>query len=418
MVFDLDLKNERESNSFLRALWSNFSEKYGKCAWQYMPNKNGKKKTIFLGFMDIGIQYTFLVYVCYERKSAIKKIGFVSEINDKKNLMEITNQFKNIIEETKKLVNHPKTTNLRVAILSYSPIASYHSNYFTINPCKNGLSEVSLRIDSYGDNDAKLVFQVKVERLLNILSALTNLPFNISDMHKNVTTYKYEEEFGESDFIDGHSIKNEHIVIPEYGKKLIDNIIKLDIDIDDDLTKKLLNAVMHFHAGRKFDAQINDVCFFNSTKKTEVKNNYIMNFLCRDKRLLNAREVSTNILEIATVSYISALEVLSTIVCNSKAERCEKCGQLTYGISSRVKNMLYKYFDEPVAKQIHGYYNSRSKFLHEGKLLTYPYIGVSIPQLDCNSISGCKVNSEIPLINLREFTSYCIRKVIKEYFVE
>lgn len=47
MVFDLDLKNERESNSFLRALWSNFSEKYGKCAWQYMPNKNGKKRLFF-----------------------------------------------------------------------------------------------------------------------------------------------------------------------------------------------------------------------------------------------------------------------------------------------------------------------------------------------------------------------------------
>lgn len=170
---------------------------------------------------------------------------------------------------------------------------------------------------------------------------------------------------------------------------------------------------MHFHAGRKFDAQINDT---HIPQEVEITKSRVEIELIPRENLINARQVNANIQEMATVSYISALEVLSTIVYDSTVERCSNCNQNVYSISSRVKDLLHKYLPKHTAKQVHKYYSSRSKFLHEGKLLTHTYIGNTIPQLDCNSESGCVVPCEIPLKNLREYVSFCIRGAVKEYF--
>lgn len=427
MIVDLGLNDNKESNLFLRALWANFTKRYGKCAWQYTPYKYGKKQIIFLGYMDIDLPHTFSVYVHYRKKAVINKLEFLFNYNDfrflsntgdKEISSEIKQQFLDIINETNNNFKNPNTESLNITISSYFPISNYYSDLFRIEPYGDGLSSVTLSVKSYGSNDANFIFRLKITRLLDILSVLTNLPYSYSNRLTNSKEIIGDEIFyNDEEFIDGYPIKNENILITKYGKKIIENVLTNDDDIENNNLAKLLNAAMHFHAGRKFDAQINDLYILNDPEKTKEDGVYRIGLSPRDQRLFNAREVNANIQEIATVSYISALEVLSSIVFTSETERCKQCNQLVYSISSKVKDLLFKYFPDYLAKQLHNYYSSRSKFLHEGKLLTGIYTGTSIPQLDYNHPSGCKVINEIPLINLREYTGYCIREVIKEYFI-
>ena len=412
MIVDIKLKENNESNMFLRALWANLDKKYGKCAWYFKPYKDSKKNIIYLGQMDIGLKGFYDVYIHYKKRGVIDKIEFHS--HHKKDLNNVDKELNEIIKETIK--NFKKTSNryLKIIISSFNSISSYYSDFFVIKPCcEYGLSSITLKIESYGDKDAKFVFDSQIRKILDLLSVLTNQPFFFSKKHSNIDEYNDYEIFNNDDeFIDGYPIKDEKLIIPKYGKNIINQVLS-NYNVENVNIKKLLNAAMHFHAGRKFEAQINDVYTPREVKATE---DYVHIELVAREIFINTRMVIPNIQEMATVSYISALEVLSTIVYDGTAERCSKCNQYMYSISSKVKDLLYKYLPEHVAKQIHKYYNSRSKFLHEGKLLTHTYTGTTIPQLDCDHESGCVVPDEILLINLREYVSFCIRGVIKEYF--
>jgi hypothetical protein len=115
--------------------------------------------------------------------------------------------------------------------------------------------------------------------------------------------------------------------------------------------------------------------------------------------------------EITTVMYISALEVVANIGI-IPIQSCEKCSQPMYRIRQRVADMSGQYLPEQVVKFIKEHYDNRSKYLHTGIMLTdQTYMGKSSPQLDTSSSSGCKVPHQVSIMNVREFTSYCLRKV-------
>ncbi len=126
-----------------------------------------------------------------------------------------------------------------------------------------------------------------------------------------------------------------------------------------------------------------------------------------------AAKMGSTHMEIASVLYISALEVASSIDIE-EPKNCSQCGQKLYSIGRRVVDMLEKYLNVHLGKEFKGYYGKRSKYLHSGELLfNYSYIGTTIPQLDPSDPTGCKVHSGIPLLNLREYTSFCLRKVLQ-----
>lgn len=416
MIVDIKLKENNESNMFLRALWANLDKKYGKCAWHFKPYKDGKSNIIYLGEMDIDSGGFYDVYIHYKTRGVVDKIEFNSHHKKEEFLKNVDQELNEIIKETIENFKNTSNTYLKTIISSFNSISRYYSDFFAIKPCcEYGLSSITLKIESYGREDAKFVFDSQIKKILDLLSVLTNQPFffSFSEKHSNIDKYNNGEIFNNDDeFIDGYPIEDEKLIIPKYGKNIINQVLS-NYNVENVKMKKLLNAAMHFHAGRKFDAQINDVYTLHEIERSE---DHVQFKAIPRENFINTNMLIPNIQEMATVSYISALEVLSTIVYDSTAERCSKCGQYIYSISSKVKGLLDKYLPEHIAKQIHKYYNSRSKFLHEGKLLTHTYTGTTIPQLDCNHESDCVVPHEILLINLREYVSFCIRGVIKEYF--
>jgi len=104
--------------------------------------------------------------------------------------------------------------------------------------------------------------------------------------------------------MDGYPVKGNKFAITNYGKQIIDKILASEDHSEDETLKKLLNASMHFHTARKFDAQIHDLYIYDEPKQLDKEGKYSIKFSPRDQQLINAREVNANVEEIATVSYI------------------------------------------------------------------------------------------------------------------
>ena len=56
--FDIGLENNKESNDFLRCLWSRMAVNFGKLAWQYVPFKVPSSKVIQVGRASVGDSLT------------------------------------------------------------------------------------------------------------------------------------------------------------------------------------------------------------------------------------------------------------------------------------------------------------------------------------------------------------------------
>ena len=120
--------------------------------------------------------------------------------------------------------------------------------------------------------------------------------------------------------------------------------------------------------------------------------------------------------EIATTLYLSALEVITLI--GFTEDKCDDCGQPKYQISKRVKELTSKYLHKHLVKDFVNYYDKRSKFLHTGmRLNTETPTNNLIPLLDPSEKNGCDFPYKIPLINVREYVSFCLRKFYREYLI-
>lgn len=124
----------------------------------------------------------------------------------------------------------------------------------------------------------------------------------------------------------------------------------------------------------------------------------------------------SNKLEIAATLYLSALEVVTLI--GFKEDKCQSCSQPMYKINGRVRDIVKKYTPN-YAKDFVQYYDKRSKFLHKGLQINEKrYTVSSVPILDPDDPTGCKFPIQIPIINVREIVSFCMRKFYKDNFCE
>lgn len=58
-------KSNKESNLYLRCLWSRIRANFGKLAWNLIPYVDTESSFISLGRMDIGINCTIEVDIIY-----------------------------------------------------------------------------------------------------------------------------------------------------------------------------------------------------------------------------------------------------------------------------------------------------------------------------------------------------------------
>ncbi|MCE5479986.1 hypothetical protein JMA01_02050 [Staphylococcus pseudintermedius] len=254
-------------------------------------------------------------------------------------------------------------------------------------------------VAAYDHNQASGKAVEFINETLDFLSIETNLMFyldeinvieNVEFKEKDEMTYNKKESYQvNSDYIDGYSIYNNQIVISKEAIKFLNYIQKND---NEDI-RTFMRACHHFHSARKLDSDTFEVNALHQKSNKRLDSN----------------------LEIANTLYLSALEVVSSI--GFQSDRCSECNQIKYSISKRVKDITNKYLNDNVAKEVVKSYSLRSKYLHEGVLIrsTSPTIQ-SIPLLDNSTQSGCKENFSASIYNLREYTSYILRRFYREFF--
>ncbi len=385
MEVTLNFTSNEESNIFLRALWAEFRQTFGKCAWQYAPFKDGKQNRIHFGFADIGLGGgdTLAISVSYKRKGVINCIFFdriQGEIYEGLRT-KLSNAVNQALERRKHLGNYYLQASFRSP---QSAVAPYNGRFFSLRLVNKNENTncLTLKVQGFDKKDAETEWQKLSGKILDFLAICTNSSFvfdSSENCSKEQTELSEEIFFQRLDWIEGYPQVEGLLRLWETQKDFIDRIVIGEIELD----HPLLRASGHFHAAQKLWSENTHAMDRNST------------------------------FELANVLYVSALEVASELH-PVRTKVCKECGQKVYSIRQRVKQLTRIHINEFIEKFIDDYYSTRSKYLHAGVLSSNTsYTGVSIPQLDPSSSSGCYTQISILPVNLREYVAYILRSIFR-----
>jgi hypothetical protein len=402
MEMQIGTTNVEESNDFLRCLWAEMAREFGKCGWQYMPHKEGSINLIFFGFMDIGQEVPIQVSITYKQKGSINNLYFFLSKKERDSDEDITismeselyERLHKVVKITKENVGKVGYGYVSQAFHAYVPLWSYRGNNFAIEAMENGKTKFSCVVKAYDENQSRGYMRQKVNQLVDFLSVETNAPFRLPKVPCMDKTIKFENElFQNEDFIDDLSIKNDYLVISKEGKEFINKLTSVEKELSPEIDI-FLKACSHFHSARMQEEQMYD-----------------------SGKGIVLTMFGGNKIEQATTLYLSALEVLSLI--GFEEDKCESCGQPKYQITKRVRELTSRYLPKHLVKDFVDYYDKRSKYLHTGmKLVTETPTSSLIPLLDPEDKNGCDYPYKIPLENVREYVSYCLRKFYKENLIK
>lgn len=373
------------SNRLLRALWASLRQEFGNLGWCYQPVRDGDNRQIYFGLADISILSPILVGVTYKQRGIISHILFEDKFADKSDP---------IISRIESCVRTAETANESDFFMTSEIImpSGYlfqdlnELNIFSLLTIGNRTS-LTLGFSAFDKYDAEHNFNLCARPIVDVLSAFSNLFFGISKPNFSSSSCLDDVQRPEYnlgvDWIDGYPMIDGKIAMPDHCLKLIRDIARNNINKDKQL---ILDACHHFHSARSLEQQ---ACDFSRTETSS---------------------------EMAMVLYISCLEVLSSINAPSP-ETCRTCSQPKYRISTRVEEFVAHHLGAYPADMVKNIYNERSKYLHTGRLLSSrSATRTIIPQLDSSANNGVRSPISTLHINLREFTSYCIRAVTYDLY--
>lgn len=414
-----------ESNNFLRALWAELRDKFGKCAWLYQPYKVKNSRTIYLGLADINQGKGIPISITYTQKTIVSEICFGEDVLQyAEESSELGQQLKDAVKKAYHRHNNPDLKFLQVPISSiYRSLAPYFGQWFEIIPTQHPISLLSVKVKAFDEIDAKAEALRVTSYVLDILSVETNSLFWLLDTEESqdassikvkkltcpeANTFVFDEKW-----MDDEPYCNEYLLISSQAVQFLDRILSKE-----KLSKEeeaFIRSCHHFHVGREQDALNNNRLMHVEEQKNDEESATLV--IREDPRFKVAPRFSRRAEELATVLYMSTIEVASTINSNP-SERCTTCGQQQYKISARVIDYVKKYLElekeHPILKDFKSYYAKRSKYLHEGIVLRdHSYTGTTIPQLDPSSDAGVSQTTSVPVINLREWIGYMLRQQLK-----
>lgn len=415
-----------ESNNFLRAFWAELRNRFGKCAWNYQPCKDGTSQTIFLGWADINQEQVIPVSLTYSQRTIVSGIHFGEQfgkpIDEESDLGQ---QLKDAVNKAYQRRNSPDIKILQVPVSSlYRSLAPYSGQWFEILPDQHPISLLRIKIRAFDKIDAEAEFLRISSYLLDVLSVETNSLFWLlgqedrqdiaSDMESEDSACPELNTFvSDEKWMDDIPHCNGYLLISYQAVQFLDRILsKNELSTNEET---FIRSCHHFHVAREQDALIDDRLCFSGEQNNEDESTTL--FFQERPRFRSASMLSKRGEEIATVLYMSAIEVAATID-SHPSERCTTCGQEQYKISARVVDYVKKYLaleeEHHLIKVFKFYYNKRSKYLHAGVVISdRSYTGTTIPRLDPSSDSGVSPKTLVSLINLREWIGYMLRQQLK-----
>jgi hypothetical protein len=378
-------RDEAASNRLLRALWAELRAEFGQLVWQYTPGKHGFRQIIYFGYANLALPATIRIGVTYKKRGVIHRIVF-EDVSGKADLPVA--RFERCVRLAESAIESEIALSAKMLVLYDLCFQSVERpGPFSLLKHKDETTWLCLRVYAFDKADAEHKFALYTKPILDVLSAFTNLFLAIGDCTDLPPSPSASQRAASAlslDWLNDYPVTDGMVVVPEHCLALIEDIIRGDLDAQ---KQQIIAACHHFHAARAMEEQ----------------------------RSLSFRATLSVEAELAVCLYMSCLEVLSLIHAPPPI-RCLTCSQLQHRISARVREFMKKHNGPTAAQVVKELYSARSTYLHEGHLLSSrSYTEFMIPQLDSSSRSG--VRSPIPLVplhNLREYTSFCIRAVTRE----
>lgn len=387
LELDIDIKEVKQSNLFLRALWTEIRSRFGGCSWQFSPFIYKDQKLIRFGRFSTKDETlgAIEVYISYVRKGGIHKII----LNDIENHHSV---LVDIIEKLKKEYNSKiQKVKMEAIIRANYPISSYETEDLTINPLQDLNTQVRVNVTGFDKTDLQFAAKKKFNTVLDVIAGniwhkvvySKSSKKEILAKHQGKNVYSGSINYGLND---ERLEKEGFIYLPKNAIEII-NLISNDMEPTLTLSR-LLSACKLYHSALKVET-LRDI--------------FTMNDL--------------DLYEILVTKYMSALEVLA--LPEDKVKKCGTCNQDVHSISKRVKELLMKVYDnESFVKTLHTNYNRRSKYLHTGKYFsTRSYLGTSIPQLT-NDDDLVETQSTYENGTLKFAVGECIEYCQNQYFIQ
>lgn len=374
------------SNRLLRALWASLRQEFGNLGWLYQPIKDGESRRIYFGYASIVVTSIYFG-ISYKKRGIVDHIVFEDKFADKSD--PVISRIESCVRTAETATESDFFMTSEVITPSRYLFQDFNElNIFSLLTIDNRTS-LNLRVSAFDQYDAEHNFNLCIRPIIDVLSAFSNLFFGIGKPNFSSTScldhiIQRPEYTLDADWIDGYPMIDGKIAMPDHCLKLVKDIVQDNINEHKQL---ILDACHHFHSARSLEQQAFE---FSRTETLS---------------------------EMAMVLYTSCLEVLSSINAPSP-ETCRTCSQPRYRISTRVEEFVDRHLGANAADMVKNIYNDRSKYLHTGRLLSSrSFTRTIIPQLDSSANNGVRSPLRAALhINLREFTSYCIRAVTYDLY--
>lgn len=176
MEIDVGIDDPLLANRFLRALWAQIRLRFGKCAWQYTPYKDGRNQRIVFGFMDIGPDAAGIeVSISYRRRGTIDRLRFSF---DRGIPGPVEAGLLEAVKTATETMGSARRLKLQTSIASpLGAMSHYATDWFATDPIDARHFRLTLIAEGFDDLDAKTEAQSKLNSLLDVMSAETNAFF-------------------------------------------------------------------------------------------------------------------------------------------------------------------------------------------------------------------------------------------------
>lgn len=352
--YGVGLTNNKETNDFLRCLWSRLAAIFGKLAWFYSPLKI--ENTIWVGQASVAENILLNIKLNYGRRGCLSSIDFAPEgIFDHNTLWH----------QLKKCVNEALHPEIYIRQATYKGKLDKNLS-FQKKVKENFIIEgdtLTIKVFGFDEEDCFTMFKAQFQHVCNLLSFDTLKYITLSG---TLTEEIREKHNLIIKLIDE---KNEMVVDEFENNEIYKNLIVSD-DIANYINTYLERPYRYEEHFSNFDKCVQ---FFAQGIRNEELSRIVVG-------------LPEPYAEQAIISYMSALEVIT--LNDEIPKQCECCGQMRYSIARRVTDLA----NEAIKEQgvfIKEYYGNRSKYVHTGTLLSSnSYMKRSIPMMSKYSKSG------------------------------
>lgn len=375
-----------ETNLLLRAIWAELRTEFNDLRWQLSPRRHGDYKFISFGYAQLGFPETVNFGITYERK------GIATNLVVNRCPEEALPRIEACVRRAEARLAEPGgvASTFRVTVSPSLPFSAHHSASLDVLPLAEGDFHLTIKgIPGFDELDGTVEAVRRARILLDALSFMTNCAFELvpleeleADTPIHASSAANSSDEPEFDWIDGCPLVNNELTLLAEEWALLERIAADELKGND---QQLLDAAHHFHTGLREERHVGHGITHNSTSAAES----------------------------AVVAYVSALETAARLGA-PEPDNCPTCGQTRYKISARVTAFVEGHLGPVCSSLLKLAYSLRSSYLHEGRLTSSrTYAGREIPQLDPSNPTGVVLGApSIPLLNIRQYTSYCLRRCL------